>query len=54
MVNSSSGIAAFPALAEAEGLFAACRFEDAARFVVLHLRAYPNEPRGVATSDRSP
>lgn len=48
MINSSRGVTAFPKLADAESLFAAGRFEEAAKSTIVHLRAHPNEPRGLA------
>ena len=48
MLASTRGVTAFPKLADAESLVAAGRFEQAARGVMEHLRAHPNEPRGLA------
>lgn len=48
MINSSRGVTAFPKLADAESLFAAGRLEEAAKSTIVHLRAQPNEPRGLA------
>ena len=48
MIASTRGVTAFPKLADAESLVAAGRFEEAARGAMEHLRAHPNEPRGLA------
>lgn len=41
-------ITAYPVLTEAGELFAADRFEEAAKLVIGHLRSRPNEPQGTA------
>ena len=45
---ANAGVTAFPKLADAESLVAAGRFEEAARGAMAHLRAHPDEPRGLA------
>jgi tetratricopeptide (TPR) repeat protein len=48
MTNSSTIVSGFPRLSEAENSLAAGRLDEAAGFVLQHLRQHRNEPRGVA------
>lgn len=44
---TQTGIFGFPLLADAERLFAQAQFDKAAQATMVHLRRYPDEPRGL-------
>lgn len=48
MTNSDSMLAAYPLLSEAATLAADGKLDQAAKRAIEHLRAHPNEPRGLA------